>query len=178
MKTEHVCPLLKWQDTVNGSPLEILESMPGMVRAAAHECEKRRDVMLSKVTSLEGITKEIDTHVNGLYEENNRLKEENESLRMRLGMITESEVKRVADLVNCDIPFSGCLDCGDHNKCPRYHEHVKDDLGTGEREFPYVLWCDCGWNGDLGELFFRGWYVCPKCGGDASRMERTPKVII
>lgn len=34
------CPLLKWQDTVNGSPLEILESIPGMVRAAAHDCSR------------------------------------------------------------------------------------------------------------------------------------------
>lgn len=34
------CPLEEWHDTVNGSPLEILESIPGMVRAAAHECSK------------------------------------------------------------------------------------------------------------------------------------------
>ena len=32
------CPLLKWQDTVNGTPLEILECVPGMIRAAAHKC--------------------------------------------------------------------------------------------------------------------------------------------
>ena len=35
------CPLLTWLDTVNGSPLEIVESIPGMIRAAAHECQKR-----------------------------------------------------------------------------------------------------------------------------------------
>jgi hypothetical protein len=34
------CPLLSTLDTVNGTPLEIIESIPGMVRAAAHECGK------------------------------------------------------------------------------------------------------------------------------------------
>ena len=35
------CPLLSWHDTVNASPLEILECIPGMIRAAAHECGKK-----------------------------------------------------------------------------------------------------------------------------------------
>lgn len=45
MKT---CPLISRLDTVNGTALEIVESVPGMIRAAAHECSK------DKVTCEEG----------------------------------------------------------------------------------------------------------------------------
>jgi len=41
LESDVCCPLLTRLDTVNGTPIEILESIPGMIRAAAYECQKR-----------------------------------------------------------------------------------------------------------------------------------------
>jgi len=37
---KELCPLIQDLDTLNGSMVDILESLPGMVRAAAYECGK------------------------------------------------------------------------------------------------------------------------------------------